>query len=681
MPVYDNVAASTGHKIHSRKAHRSMRNAEFIAWDGEGIAVNEPQSYGYGMLHAGPDREPIFDYKPDPQPYVLFANSKTGHIINPEGLTTRECFEFLLDTKQQYPHSVFVGFGLNYDVNQWLRSLPKENLWKLHDTNQTHIGGYFIKWYPRKSFYVKHGRTHRSAIIYDVFGFFQASFLAVCQKYLGTDDPDLELIQEGKAAREAFQLDELDKFIIPYNRMELDMLVQVMDIFRKDLTRINIYPSKWHGPGAVAADALKLYGVKVSRTIPEEILDASQYAYAGGRFEQFFVGRYAGSVYEYDIHSAYPEAASQLPDLTAGHWKHCESFQPGTFGVWRIEYRSPDGDASYEHPPQPLFCRSRDGNISYPCEASGWYWTPEASLVPDSVREGYVFSPDTERRPFKFVEQLYHERRVFKDAGNSSERAVKLVLNSLYGKLAQTVGGEKGPPSYHQLEWAGYITSYTRAKLYRAMMQAPHSIIACETDAVFSTEPLDLDEGNGLGQWEKIEYDWIVYLQSGFYYAGQGTHVVCKYRGMDRDRATMQPTGLPLGIVLDHLANRTGQRGTWITPPLHSHTTRFIGLGLGLRTDAVWRSWQKDAKIVALDQEPWISKRSHIRQSCPVCEHGYSMYDRLHPLIITGYSGNSYARVLPWRQRIKETAPLAELEWLEMDPDLRDFSEDMYRWQ
>lgn len=666
------------------RRHRkgASRNKEFIAWDGEGLAVDEPMWFA-GNLWAkgdlslyGTDREIIFDYKAQPQPYVLLGNSKDQHISNEEGLSTYECLEFMLNTKQEHQNSIFIGFSFNYDINQILKDLPERCLWQLHDTNETYAGGYKIRWLPRKEFYVKHCATKRSFVLYDVFGFFQSSFLKVCEQYLGKDDARLTTIQEGKAARSSFSWDELDEFIIPYNKKELEMLVEIMDLFRKDLAGVGIHPSRWHGPGAIANEVLKKYGVVAVRDIPEEVLDATQYAYAGGRFEHFFMGRHDGRVYESDIHSAYPEAATKLPDLSEGYWEFVKAFEPGSFGVWDISYKYGQQDFK----PQPLFCRSESGSISYPRKVAGWYWTPEAELVPHCVRNGWVFRSNNSSRPFAFIEKLYEERRLFKSQGSSTERAIKLILNSLYGKLAQTVGGKDGPPSHHQLEYAGYITSYTRAKIYKAIMQNPDAIIAAETDAVFSTEPLDLDYGESLGQWELKEYDSITYLQSGFYYATQGEAVICKYRGMDRDGDTKQPVGLPYRTVLDTLRQFSGTGNWHRTPPLSSSTTRFVGLGIGLCTKAVWRSWETNKKTVRLDQDPWSAKRVHIIDECEKCQQGYTLYDCLHPQLIGGYSGNSYARSLPWRHK-EDDVEIERDEWFEMNPDFRNMGEDFDRWQ
>lgn len=649
-------------------------NREFIAWDGEGLRVEEPTAYGEGIW-IDDEGKVIKDYKPNPQPYVLLANSKGQEATREEGLSTVECLELLLTSKEQYKKSIFVGFSINYDINQMLKDLHPKLLWALHDNNITAYKDYWIKWYPGKSFYVKHGKTKRSFMLYDVFGFFQKSFLKTCEDYLGKDDPELQIIAEGKAARDTFKWEELDDFIRPYCQTELSMLVRVMNELRKDLHSADIDPGKWHGPGAIASKVFEINEVPISREVPERVQDAAQFAYAGGRFEQFRMGRYPNTVWEYDIRSAYPAAATKLPDISDGYWEYVTSFQPGTFGVWSINYSCNNGGRNNQ--PQPLFCRAGDGSISYPYETQGWYWTPEAELVPHAVQGGWIFRPNTDTRPFAFIERMFEQRRVFKLQDNSTERALKLCLNSLYGKTAQTIGAASGPPRWHQLEYAGYITSYVRAQIYNAMSINFDAMLATETDAVFSTTPLDLDIGEGLGQWEEKKYDEICYIQSGLYYAVAGEETISKYRGMDRDREGSFPAGLPYGDVCNHL-RQTISSVYWRYPPLFSSTTRFVGLGIGLRTRAVWRSWEQSERTIRLDTGPRDGKRYHLAVKCESCKQGLNMYDQPHPMMIGGYSGKSYARAIPWRT-LGGTADVEE--WEEMDPSMKLFGDDMEKWQ
>lgn len=645
-------------KGHRRK---SLNKREFIAWDGEGIShksyrVPGPISSNVfpTILELHGENSPEvqrmrkeWDFEqPIPQPYVLLANSKGDYITRKEGLHTTECFELILDTKQRYPNSIFIGFGFGYDINQMIADFPERKLRYLHKHKKAYYNDNTVQWLPKRSIIITHRPTKRSATIDDVFGFFAKSFIEVCIEFLGKDDPDLSIIRQGKAARNVFTWEELDDFIIPYNAAELRMLVKIMDKVRESFHYIGLDLPRWYGPGVVAATLFKKHNIKAHmESAPEDLVEIFQYAYAGGRFEQFKLGRHPNTIYEYDIRSAYPAATLQLPSLSSGAWEYTETFQPGSFGVWHISYSAPDTTDR----PQPLYCRAKDGSVSFPRQTEGWYWTPEAELVPDSVEHGLVWNPTSSEKPFEFVRGMYAQRQSYKAQGNPAQYPVKVSLNSIYGKMAQREGYDKTKiPTYHQLEWAGYITSYTRAALYRAILLRPDSIIACETDAVFSTEPLPLDIGTDIGQWELTTFKEITYLQSGFYYAirEDGT-VVCKYRGMDADRETLQPSGLPFGLVLDHLSvdRRPIQ---WRTPPLHTTTTRFIGLGLALQGSSVFRSWETNRRRVSLDQDAGRSKRYHLGQECPCCFAGNTLSSCLHPMRIGGYSGPSQKHPLPW---------------------------------
>ena len=655
---------------------------EFIGWDGEGtqpevvsvLVPNLERIYEYvKQQHCSTNPDYLrkvaphlfdlaYETPPTPQPYVLLANSKGNRIVDKNGLSTYSCFEFILEQRRLYPNSISVGFAFTYDAAQILKDLPEIKLMQLYDTNRVRWCRYNIEYRPRRWLRISHPITGRTATIYDVFGFFQSSFLTACHKYLGDDDPDLALIERGKSARDSFTFDELNDFIIPYNDAELRMLVRIMDILRQDLHNVGIDLHRWYGPGAVANQVLKQFDVKRHKGLPPpEVEDAAQYAYAGGRFEQFKLGRHEGTVYEYDIRSAYPAAAFRLPSLSAGDWELVESFEPESFGVWFIEYKA----RHRGNEPQPLFCRAKDGRVSFPLESTGWYWTPEAALVPDCVQYGYVWRTTTSHKPFQFVEAMYEERRKYKALGVSSERALKLALNSIYGKLAQLIGGTNNkPPTWHQLEWAGWITSYTRALIYNAILLKPEAIIAAETDAIFSTELLPLNLGEGLGEWELTTFTSITFLQSGFYYATTDEDkIVCRYRGLDRDRTTQQPMGLPYRGVLDHLHNR--REGEWRTPPLSSRSTRFINIGLALRTSSVFRSWETVTKELSLDQGRGKSKRYHLR--CDRCDEGKTLADCLHPMEIGGYSGVSHPHPLPWVMGVCDEAYENYLDLGEMD--------------
>lgn len=614
-----------------REAHYNARSdiRPFVAWDGEGIT-------------------PRLQLE---QNYVLFGAS-TGDRVKGPRLTTRECLDLILSVESQYPTAIHVGFAFKYDVEMILADLPRRHWERLRAKGNVRFQEYRLTYHPGKRFTVSRGRdSYRvTATIYDLFGFFQTSFVKALRTWLDEKElAEIAGIEAGKSERGNFDYARLDTLMVPYWESELRLLVLLAERLRERLIQAGICPAQWHGPGAVATTVYRQRATRglMARTetdkllsehdavladLPEDVNNAARYAYAGGRFELFRLGHYDGSVYQYDINSAYPAGISTLPNLAIGEWsRHSNSvtFDPRAFALWRIEYDNFAPLRSLQ--PHPLFHRDRNHNISYPMTVSGWYWTPEAACaltMGGRIAEAWIYNHDGSE-PFHWVKEMYAQRKQWKAEGNPAERALKLALNSLYGKMAQRAGWEDGKPlpRYHQLEWAGYVTSFTRATLWQAIQQAGSDLIAVETDAVFTTKPLTLPIGGNLGEWEATEYDWITYLASGLYWTSDGKS---KYRGMDSSS-------------LSHAdALRWINQGDLRTP-IRGHTSRFIGAGKGLRSGLpIWRSWVTEM----YDIRPGRSgKRIHVPHLCAGCKGDEPM----HRLAIPVRGGKSLPHSLPWR--------------------------------
>jgi hypothetical protein len=323
---------------------------------------------------------------------------------------------------------------------------------------------------------------------------------------------------------------------------------------------------------------------------------------------------------------------------------------------------------------QPLFYRDPQGNMHYPLVVDGWYWGPEAQLVWNdptcTIEESWVFEPTTTHKPFAWVEQVYEKRRKLKEAGNPAELALKLAINSLYGKLAQRVGWDvktKEPPKWHQLEWAGWLTSYTRSLLFLAATEADRldALIATETDAVFTTKPIQVDMGNKWGQWKPIRFQGITYLQNGVYFIKKNEIWEPKYRGLDRNSIDhdriMQYLASPgtLGCkacAQDRYMRKNGKRKRFQREREHTCeyiavTRRFRGFGMALNRKeglSLWRAWETEPRAI-VPVGPGTGKRIHDIEHCRACTKGMTYSDGLHDTIVARpQGGDSVAHNLPW---------------------------------
>ncbi len=611
----------------------------FVMWDGEA-----PQDTGYSLF-----------------------GSSLGHEICHPRLSTEECFDLLLQARQEYPESIHVIFGGRYDFDEICRqSMPYDRLSRLKTTGHVFWHGYTIQQAEGKFFTLK--KDGVSITVYEIFGWFHKAYARALEDYgigpwkssltaqsaetrsglslrhalsvlirskqqdsLSQQDAstselplsevigglgsltEAEIVHCGKSARGEFLWEDIE-LIRRYMRLELKYGPVLMDKIREIVLAAGFNPRSWYGPSALALEALRKNKIQqYMGKVPEPVLRASQFAYAGGRFETFR-GGVLEPVYTYDKNSAYMAAALQLPCLAHGEWRKAQKYEHGKFALYHIRYDSrmraienPVASATY---PYPLFYRDKHGNVSWPNRVESWYWAPEAELVKDDpdayFTEAWVFDQACTHKPFAFVSEWYRKRLLLESlpASNPSRRAgkaFKWALASVYGQLARAVGFDrfrKQSPKYHQLEWAGYITSQCRADMWNLAIQAGDKLISIDTDSVTAMCPLTVNEGDQLGQWKSMEAEHGVFFQSGVFALQRGSDwIETKSRGIEEDKFTRRvPVSPEMMISAMHdgraielkprkryvsvrmaLNHRLSEMGEWKTHP--ADTISFGGNG------------------------------------------------------------------------------------------------------
>lgn len=612
-------------KYGTWKPPKQAKLKPFIAWDGEG----EHQKNTKGK-------------------YLLFGAS-TGQDIAGDGLRASECFALMIQVARENPDAIHVAFAFNYDVSMLVASLPDRVRERIAHGKAVWWKNYRIENLTRKWFKLYDKRTQTSITIYDIFTFFGCSALQAWKEYL-PDETDLAIVIAGKAGRKSYTYDDLP-FLREYMHRELQLYAKLTDRLRMLLLELDVKPRGWYGPGAAASAFLNQHDIRHHRDrgLPDAVIQASQHAYFGGRFEAYRTGIYYGTVFKSDIRSAYPHALRKVPSLTHGKWHHVHRPRPGSvrdFSLYRLSYTGNGNPLTLQFHQEisPFPFRDFRGLIHYPRKVEGWYWGVEVNAAlkhakPGEIElhEGWEFHEHNKRiRPFAFIEPLFVQRNIWKDEGNPVQLAAKLCLNSIYGKLAQRIGWneEKNePPTWHQLEYAGYATAHCRAMVYDAMAANPSAIIAVETDGIFSTEPLTLPEDHHeLGDWEVEKYDGIAYVQSGVY-------VLCEQGLLWRGRK-MRGFGRGDFSVHDVLKNVST-----LTSILAS-THRFAAL------KAYWNDERHTQWIDNTHTLVWGGggKRAHDPLLCRTClDHPGKLVDGMHDCFITSGGGYSEKHILPWR--------------------------------
>jgi len=120
------------------------------------------------------------------------------------------------------------------------------------------------------------------------------------------------------------------------------------------------------------------------------------------------------------------------------------------------------------------------------------------------VEETWIFEPRRpDYKPYAFIRELYTLRQKIKQQIEETgqydimEKVIKLLLNSLYGKMAQGIGRPeataKDParlPTTANPFYAMAITASCRRRVVEAACLNPHAVVFFATDGLVTTEEL-----------------------------------------------------------------------------------------------------------------------------------------------------------------------------------------------
>jgi hypothetical protein len=502
----------------------------------------------------------------DPSKYVLLGCGQE-QIDNPDGLSWKECFEFLYRQFESKPKgTAFVGFFLGYDFVQMLKSMPEERVRMLitsegiakrkhrvpgrdphpvdYDGWQFDIlGSKRLKIRPKQcSCLFATCKCAKASWMYicDTGGLWQTSFLNVIHPG-NWDEPvctqeEYDVIATGKDNRDAA---ELGPEMRRYNRLENALLERATERVRDGFEAIGVHlsPRQWFGPGQAAQEWMKSRLPKREEWddgIPQFYREAAQASYYGGWFEIFCHGWIERDVWEYDINSAYPATIRQLPCLLHGRYTRGEGqgdFPKSDYCIVRCRAWGAgvgktvfEGDGGKPVHIGSLLHRNSKGSISRPRITEGWYWWTEvaasksAGLIEDfEIFEWVNYEACECAPPLEGMEELYSRRlEVGKDTVLG--KACKLVYNSSYGKFAQSVGN----PRYGNPVYASRITSECRRTIVDAIGSHPDGLSAVAmvaTDAVFFlAEHGGLSCDDRLGSFSRVRRHNLTVFKPGVYW-------------------------------------------------------------------------------------------------------------------------------------------------------------------
>lgn len=543
---------------------------------------------------------------------LLVAATDDGFVAraeNPKGLSTRECLGFLTRLPKDV---VWWGFAFRYDVNMMLGDVPWKLIERLQTEGSCYWGAYRLEYHGRKllvSRYEgsgKHRRVAASFTLWDMYPWVQTSFVRWLRKWQLAPERTIRRVDEMKNLRSSFAPSQRAA-IRRYCTQECKLLAagarRLMDLIAVTGLPVNVYNS----PASVAKAAMKRHKViDHAAPPPSGCAGHVEAAYFGGRAEVSELGLIDGPFYAYDLNSAYPAVAVNLPCLRCGGWRHTE--RPGTwskYSLLKVSWRARQGVTWGPFPLQP-----KVGSLRYPTAGSGWYWSVEVDAAirkgfKVEVSEAWEYDVGCDHQPFAYLREMYDLRKRLQADDDESQIVYKLALNSTYGALAEHPHKRNGRveiPRYRNMVWAGLVTAGVRAQLLDVLTD---DVMFLATDCAVSRSPLQVPIGDDLGLWghdpAKDVYDRMLIFGTGQYFKSVGgawTSDV-KTRGfnpreIDRD-------------ALEALWVARGREGVYTF-----NRQRFVGYGTALRRiggmwppmSRLWRTFVTERVVKRYDLSP-----------------------------------------------------------------------------
>lgn len=324
-----------------------------------------------------------------------------------------------------------------------------------------------------------------------------------------------------------------------YCQKDAELTLRLSEIMKKAFEDAGISFNKPMSQAKIAEEYVKANTAypKIPKGKIRAYHNIAELAFHGGMFETVQRGYFDCEIWDYDINSAYPSSMSTFDHWGNGEFKEVEGFTDGVRFGWylaefdckyipypdesepyQIEYRLPDCSE------EELIDTVGNRRIVYPEGKRLQIITrPELDFMLKhnfkcKVYQGIEWekTKDKYKSPFAWVKPTYELRQRFKQADKNDMRqyALKILLNSTYGKTAQQKPFTSVLTNFF---YASYITAETRIKIAEVAIKHEKDVIDIATDGIcLSCECPELEVSDTeLGKWSVERFEGALFVGSG----------------------------------------------------------------------------------------------------------------------------------------------------------------------
>lgn len=454
-------------------------------------------------------------------------------------------------TNRKYRGKINLFYNIDFDFFGLIKWLDDYLIEDIYHVGKCYYKDYIILWIPRKSFIIK--RNKDTYNFYDIFQFYKTSLDHASEKYLGKRKVEMnrELMNDKNF------IDNNLKDIIHYCIIDAYLTKELGELMQKQFIKLGI-PFKKPYSHAKLSERYTLIKYPLPKFYETEYQLYALKSYYGGRFECFKRG-YFDKVYTYDINSAYPFYISKLPDITLSEWYKIDYVdQKADLGFIRCRIRTKENYI------EPLPFRLQQG-IVFPCfEEEDRYITLQEynfikkhNLADIEVLDGWFYRDEYDIRPFSWMEDMYYYRKEIQHENPALAHAIKIIMNSLYGKFIQITKKAEETIDYLNFDWitnyndetvifyrkvketgnlfcpvyASFITASTRVQLLEELLKLNDQAVACFTDSIIATKDW-IQNSLKFGAWKKEIEGEMILICSGVYTIRNDHKIKIKFRGI-----------------------------------------------------------------------------------------------------------------------------------------------------